>query len=147
MAAGTQLLAVEDTGRWVSCEMQHENQQTLGAPGGDDVQVQTLVGVNQCFRWPELGVDGQPLDTDKTQGDSESLVARLPPFSTQQQQQQQEQPVLVSFERNHRVLRYHFDAAGQPVIDEAPKKLELSQVLQVRLPCMPCFSPLRRRWH
>jgi hypothetical protein len=100
-ADGARFVSMSDQGHWITGEL------TYGTDGN-------LVGVAGIRVAPMLGADGKPL-TGKTEGDSEGLAFADP--------HDLKGDAFVSFERDHRVLRFDFAnqgvaAHGMPV--EAP---------------------------
>ncbi len=87
---GKHFVSITDQGHWVTGEL------TYAADG-------SLAGVADVRAAPILGADGKPLE-GKTEGDSESL-AFADPYDLKGN-------AYVSFERDHRVLRFDFAKDG-----------------------------------
>lgn len=104
-ADGTHFVSVSDQGHWITGDL------TYGADGN-------LVGVANVRAAPILDADGKPLE-GKTEADSEGL-AFADPYDLNGD-------AFVSFERDHRILRFDFandgvTARGMPV--DAPPGLK-----------------------
>jgi len=114
-AEGSKFVAVSDTGNWTTGSLQYDDKGNL--TGAGDIVVTPL-----------LGADGQSLH-GKDDGDAEGL-AFLNPFGLVGD-------AFVSFERDHRVLRYDFmvdgvKARGQPVsMPEAVTSLRNNSGLEI----------------
>jgi len=116
---GHRLLAVQDSGWWLTAELLHD-------PKG------SLVGIRDAFIAPMLGADGIAL----TGKDADAEALALPAG------QVFGGDVLVSFERHHRVERYPFGAHGfaarpQPVsmpaaLREAPQNGGLEAITSLQ---------------
>jgi len=83
--SGESLLAVSDAGTWLRAEIDHDGRK--------------LKGLTNATIGPILGRDGKPLAADRDR-DSEGLALLQGDTS--------KGTALVSFERNHRILRYRF---------------------------------------
>ncbi len=88
---GETLMAVTDTGYWFRAKLRYKKGDLSGAYGAELA--------------PLLNQDGVPL-IGKTFGDSEGLIG------TPSAAGQNKGPLLVSFERTHRVLSFDFGAGG-----------------------------------
>lgn len=93
-ADGSSMMAVTDTGYWLTASLTHK----------DDA----LSGIGKLTLAPMLDPDGQSIVGNKRQGDAEAMTL-LP-----------DGRIAVSFERNHRVWAYDltlsgFDATAQPI--------------------------------
>ncbi|MDW3097688.1 MAG: esterase-like activity of phytase family protein [Alphaproteobacteria bacterium] len=93
-ADGSGLMAVTDTGYWLTASLTHKEN--------------TLSGIGSLTLAPMLNPDGQSIAGNKRQGDAEAMTLLA------------DGRIAVSFERNHRVWAYDvttdgFEATAQPI--------------------------------
>lgn len=93
---GTRMLAISDNGAWMTASLAFDRDARL-------------VAVNSARLAPMLGVDGAPLEAGSTEADAEGLA----PLGGGD--------YAVSFERDHRVLRYALGEAWSAIETAVPE--------------------------
>lgn len=116
-ASGTSLLAISDAGTWLRADLDHDGRK--------------FKGLSEAVIGPILDRNGKPLGSDRSR-DAEGLALA--------QGDTAKGTAYVSFERNHRILRYPFtrDSFGPPkgglALPAAAKRMNLNRGVEALAP-------------